>query len=61
MHVVVPGALHAGLQRPGVAFDEVDCAARKITPASLLRESINLIEKPRCQRVIHKELLNVGQ
>ena len=53
-HIVVSSPLHAGLQRPIVAFDEVDRAAQKIAPAPLLRESIDLIEKSGGQRLAHK-------
>jgi hypothetical protein len=49
--------LHAGLQRSVVAFDEVDRAAQKIAPSPLLRKPIHLIEKPRCQRVAHENVV----
>lgn len=57
MHVVVPRALHARPQRPVVAFYEIDRAAQKIASAPLLRKPIHLIEKPRCQRVAHENVV----
>ena len=57
MHVVVLRALHARPQRGVVAFYKIDRAAQKIASAPLLRKPIHLIEKPRCKRVAHENVV----
>src|ERR687892_1558079 len=59
-HIVVAGALNAGVHRPRVPFYRVDRAAQKIAPAPFLRKSVYLVEKPRCQGIAHKECRNVA-
>ena len=53
LDVVEPCPLHGGVHRPGGAFDEVYRAVQKITPAPLLRCPVDLVKKPRCQRIGH--------
>ena len=56
---VPPAALVERLRGMGVeaAGEEVDRAAQKVAAASLLRKPIHLIEKPRCQRVAHENVV----